>query len=65
MVFRMRFETLGGHVHCALFVAKNSEATFAKCGDFVVSRGEQFVDLISAAPKFQLVGDIAKASTDA
>jgi len=47
-VFRVRFDVAGGHVHCSLFCAPRSDHTFAKCGDFVVRKGPEFVDLMHA-----------------
>ena len=44
MIFKIRHEKLGGHIHCALFGAKAPDMTYAKCGDFVV-REEEFSDL--------------------
>lgn len=45
MIFRCRFEVAGGHVHCSLFSGKSINQTFAKLGDFVVTRGEEFIAL--------------------
>lgn len=45
MIFTIHFQTLGGHVHCRISVAKARNMTSATCGDFVVSRGEEFVAL--------------------
>ena len=47
-VFKVLFETQGGHVHCSLFCAPRPDHTYAKCGDFVVRRGPEFVDLMWA-----------------
>lgn len=44
MIFRIRYETLGAHTHCALFSARQQNLTFAKCGEFCV-RNEEFEDL--------------------
>lgn len=43
-VFKVRYIELGGHTHCSLFSAPRPDATYAKCGDFVV-RNEEFVAL--------------------
>lgn len=56
MIFRVRFEVAGGHVHCALFCAPRPNTTFAKCGDFTVRRGEEFVALMDAMAKIEFVG---------
>lgn len=61
MIFRIRFEVAGGHVHCALFVAKEPNMTHAKCGDFVVSRGPEFVALEAVMGGVQFVGDVSEA----
>jgi len=44
-IFKIHHEQAGGHVHCALFVAKSPNMTYAKCGDFCVSAGEEFEEL--------------------
>jgi len=44
-VFRVRWQQLGGHVHCRLFCAKHPNQTYAKCGEFVVREGEEFESL--------------------
>lgn len=44
MIWKMRYEKKGGHVHCTLFVAKRLNTTFANCGDLCV-REEEFEDL--------------------
>lgn len=41
MVFKIRYEKRGGHIHCRLFAAKSPNMTYAGCGDFVV-REEEF-----------------------
>lgn len=41
-VFRIRYEQAGGHIHCSLFAAKSPNYTYAKCGDFCVTAGEEF-----------------------
>lgn len=48
MVFKVRYEVAGGHVHCTLFVAKHPNQTWANCGNFCVSDGEEF-DALRAA----------------
>lgn len=44
MVFKIKHEKRGGHIHCRLFAARMSNMTFAGCGDFCV-REEEFEDL--------------------
>lgn len=44
MIFKIRYEELGGHTHCRLFAAKQPNMTWACCGDFIV-RNEEFDDL--------------------
>ncbi len=39
-VFKVRYETLGGHTHCRLFAAADDKATWASCGDFTVRNDE-------------------------
>ena len=46
MIYRIKFSIGGGHVHCSLFVSQSPNHTFAKCGDFCVRRGEEFVALL-------------------
>lgn len=41
MVFLIKHVKRGGHIHCALFAAKQTNQTFAKCGDFTI-REEEF-----------------------
>jgi hypothetical protein len=54
MIFRIRYETLGGHTHCALFSARQPNTTFAKCGEFCV-RNEEFEDLRIVMPGVQFL----------
>jgi hypothetical protein len=42
MIFKVRFEVLGGHVHCDVFVGKAYNQTFANCGHLVIDRGQQW-----------------------
>jgi hypothetical protein len=42
MVYKFRHRTQGGHVHIAVFVAKDKNMTFAKSGDLVLSTGREF-----------------------
>ncbi len=44
MIFKIKHEKLGGHIHCALFAAKEPNQTYAKCGDLVV-REEEFAPM--------------------
>jgi hypothetical protein len=55
-VWRVRFDVQGGHVHCGLFAAKGPNMTFAKCGDFVVRRGEEFSSLLRTMPGADFIG---------
>ena len=57
MIFRVRFKVAGGHVHCRLFSAKSLNVTFAKCGDFTVTRGDEFRDLLRCFSGAEFVGD--------
>jgi hypothetical protein len=56
MIWRVRFDVKGGHVHCELFVAKRRENIFAKCGSFVVQRGEEFSDLLRTMTNTEFIG---------
>lgn len=56
MVWRVKFDVHGGHVHCNLFAAKQLNMTFAKCGDFTVRRGEEFASLLRAFAGAQFIG---------
>lgn len=66
-LFRITYKILGGHVHCRLNV-QSEAATPAKCGDFVVRRGNEFkilradfqADYVGAGP----ADTIEAASTD-
>jgi len=44
MVFKIKHEKHGIHIHCRLFAAKASNMTYAGCGEFCV-REEEFEDL--------------------
>jgi hypothetical protein len=57
MIFRVRFEIGGHHVHCRLFIAKAENQTFAKCGEFVVRKGDEFRDLLASFKGAQFIGD--------
>lgn len=54
--FRIRFELLGAHVHCRLFVASSLNQAFATCGTFVVNQGEEFRSLLSSFSGAQFIG---------
>lgn len=51
MIWKVRYQVAGGHVHCALFSAPGVGRTYAKCGDLVVRVEEfpQFKILMSKA----------------
>lgn len=51
-VFRIWYEVRGGHTHYSLFAAPNSNATFAKCGDFVTDN-KQFIALTLAMQRVE------------
>lgn len=57
MIFRVRFSIQGGHVHCRLFSAKAPNMTFAKCGDFCVTKGEEMQSLVRCMSGVQFLGD--------
>lgn len=52
-VFRVRYQTLGGHVHCRVFAAPSPD-TFAKIGDLVV-RVDEFAQLRIALPMVEFI----------
>lgn len=57
-VFRVRFRIAGGHVHCRLFVAPRANSTFAKAGDFTLSKGAEFKDFcLMMSESVELVGE--------
>ena len=61
MIWRIKFSLAPNdmHVHCQLFCAKQQKqsTTYAKCGDFVVRRGEEFASLLRAFSGAEFVGD--------
>ena len=44
MIFKIRYEKAGGHLHCKLFAAKSPNMTYACCGDFCI-REDELTDL--------------------
>lgn len=40
IALRLRYQQLGGHVHCRMFSAKSKDYTFAKNGDLTFSAEE-------------------------
>lgn len=50
MVFKINYMKAGGHVHCRLFVAKHPNQTYAACGNFTVSAGDEFKALQAVMP---------------
>ena len=56
MVFRVRFEIAGGHVHCAVFCAPGRNMTFAKMGDLCVSKGPEFEAFVRAFSGADFIG---------
>jgi hypothetical protein len=57
MQWRVRFEIMGGHVHCRLFCAPAANETAAKCGEFVVRKGAEFVSLMQSFQGAAFIGD--------
>lgn len=57
MVWRVKFNIGGGHVHCRLFCAAAENHTFAKCGEFCVRKGAEFVSLLRVMGGVQFIGD--------
>lgn len=62
-VFKLRYEELGGHTHCSLFSALRPDATYAKCGDFVI-RNEEFVALRQALSGVEFVKKVDPRDPD-
>lgn len=48
MIWLVKFEIGGGHVHCRLFAAVGENQTYARCGKFVVRKGAEFKSLVTA-----------------
>lgn len=57
MIFRVRFDVRGGHVHCRVFSARAAHQTFAKLGDLTVTRGPEFVALMDAFRGAEFLGE--------
>ncbi len=59
--FRLRYEQVGGHVHCRLFAGKKRELTHAKCGDLTFTE-QDFADLrlLVGQPDFEFVMEDVK-----
>lgn len=51
MIFRLLYETAGGHVHCRLF-AGSHDGALGKCGD-ITMRVEEFAIFRAAATFIQ------------
>ena len=64
MIWRIRFTVKGSYVHCRLFVAKGINMTFANCGQFTVSRGEEFASLMQAFAASDFIGDDEKVGVE-
>lgn len=54
MIWKVQYQLLGDHVHCALFVAIGPNRTFSRCGDFVV-REREFASLRQAFSGAQFI----------
>lgn len=57
MIFRVRYDIAGGHVHCRLFSGKTMNSTFANCGNFCVTKGDEFRALVKSWPGADWVSD--------
>lgn len=70
--FRVRFLVAGSHVHCNLYSCKPPSETWQCLGNFTVSRGKEFQDLVirldaefvSNDPLHGIVAACAISSTD-
>lgn len=51
--YKLRHEKLGGHYHCSLFSRRRGTATWAKCGDIVLS-AEEWVSFKLSSGKIAL-----------
>lgn len=63
MIFRLYHETLGGHVHCRLFVGRK-EGALGKCGDLTF-RVEEFELLKQTAGFIQFRPEAKSGAPDA
>lgn len=55
-IFRIRFQVEGDHVHCTLYAAPERNLPWAKCGDFVVRKGEEFESLVASFAGADFIG---------
>lgn len=58
MIFRVRFDVRGGHVHCRVFSARWTNGTYAKLGDLTVTRGPEFVAFMAAFRGAEFLGEV-------
>jgi len=58
---RIRWNKLGGHIHCRVFTSQNVNGTFAKNGDLVFDEFE-WPDILDKFSRAQFVED-EKVST--
>ena len=56
-LFRIRYKVFGGHIHCRLFSGKHPSQTFAKCGDFTLSRGQEFIDFTDVFSRAEFINE--------
>ena len=56
MIWRVRYEVRGDHIHCRLFCAAQKNRTFAFCGDFRI-RAEEWADFQQAFQGAEFIGD--------
>jgi len=56
MIFRVRYDTKGGHVHCRLFSAKRPNTTWMKCGEFTL-RTDEFLECVEAMNGVEFLAD--------
>lgn len=56
MVFRIRYELRGGHVHCRFFAGKHKGA-LGKCGDLVM-RDVEFTKFRTSAKFIQFLPEV-------
>jgi hypothetical protein len=47
ITFKVKYQTLGNHVHCDVWSSPGKNLTASRCGSFVI-RAEEFIELKKA-----------------
>lgn len=55
MIFRIKFNIKGVHVHCSLYVLPSPNETGAYCGTFIVRKGGEFKQLLRVMSGIQFI----------